>query len=159
MKYFLGLGSNLGKKGRNLRQALALLEKAGVCLLRSSSIYRTQPVGIPDQPWFYNHVVEVETMLSPLELLKLIKRIEQRMGRKASVQNAPRRIDIDILLAGNTVVRTKELVIPHPRLDKRNFVLVPLSEIAPDVVHPLLKTNIENLSKKSQDTSIVKKLD
>jgi 2-amino-4-hydroxy-6-hydroxymethyldihydropteridine diphosphokinase len=158
MIYFLGLGSNLGQKGNNLRQALSLLRKEGIRILRSSSLYETEPVGVPDQPWFYNQVVEAEADLSPRELLKLLKKIEQRMGRKDSAQKALRKIDLDILLAENAVIRTKELVIPHPRLEKRNFILVPLSEIAPGIVHPVLETKIEDLAKKSEDPSIVKKL-
>jgi len=158
MIYFLSLGSNLGQKGNNLRQALSLLRKEGIRILRSSSLYETEPVGVPDQPWFYNQVVEAEADFSPMELLKLLKKIEQRMGRKDSAQKAPRKIDLDILLAENAVIRTKELVIPHPRLEKRNFILVPLSEIAPGIVHPVLETKIEDLAKKSKDPSIVKRL-
>jgi len=158
MKYFLGLGSNLGQKRESLRKALALLRKEGIRVLRSSSLYKTEPVDNPNQPRFYNQVIEVDADFSPLELLKLIKEIEQRMGRKASAQKAPRKIDIDILLAEDTVIRTRELVIPHPRMDKRNFVLVPLGEIAPGIVHPVLKAKIEDLARKSEDTSLVKKL-
>lgn len=159
MKYYLGLGSNLGQKGDNLRQALARLRNEGIRILRSSSLYETEPVGVPDQPWFYNQVVEAEADFSPWELLKLLKKIEQMMGRKASAKKVPRKIDLDILLAENTVIRTGELVIPHPRLEKRNFVLVPLGEIAPGVVHPVLKMKIEDLAKKSEDPSIVKRLE
>lgn len=159
MKYYLGLGSNLGQKGDNLRQALARLRNEGIRILRSSSLYETEPVGVPDQPWFYNQVVEAEADFSPWELLKLLKKIEQGMGRKASAKKAPRKIDLDILLAENTVIRTGELVIPHPRLEKRNFVLVPLGEIAPGVVHPVLRIKIEDLAKKSEDPSIVKRLE
>jgi 2-amino-4-hydroxy-6-hydroxymethyldihydropteridine diphosphokinase len=159
MKYYLGLGSNLGQKGDNLRQALARLRTEGIRILRSSSLYETEPVGVPEQTWFYNQVVEVEADFSPWELLKLLKKIEQRMGRKASAKKAPRKIDLDILLAENTIIRTRDLVIPHPRLEKRNFVLVPLGEIAPGVVHPVLKIKIEDLAKKSEDPSIVKRLE
>lgn len=159
MKYYLGLGSNLGQKGDNLRQALARLRNEGIRILRSSSLYETEPAGVPDQPWFYNQVVEAEADFSPWELLKLLKKIEQRMGRKASVKKASRKIDLDILLAENTVIRTGELVIPHPRLEKRNFVLVPLGEIAPGIVHPVLRIKIEDLAKKSEDPSIVKRLE
>jgi len=159
MKYFLCLGSNLGQKRSNLRKALALLKKRGIRLLRLSSLYQTEPVEIQDQPWFYNQVVEIEANFSPLELLKLIKKIEQRMGRKDSIPKAPRKIDIDILLAEEKVVKTKELVIPHPGLEKRNFVLIPLCEIAPELVHPVLKIKIEDLVKKSKDPSLVRRLE
>lgn len=159
MKYFLCLGSNLGQKGRNLKKALALLKKEGIRLIRLSSLYQTEPVEIPGQSWFYNQVAEVEASFSPLELLKLIKKIEQRMGRKDSLQKTSRKIDIDILLAGEKVVRTRKLVIPHPRLERRNFALLPLSEIAPDVVHPVLKTKIKDLAKQSGDSSVVRKIE
>ncbi|KPJ64158.1 hypothetical protein AMJ44_13290 [candidate division WOR-1 bacterium DG_54_3] len=159
MKYFLCLGSNLGQKGRNLKKALAMLKKEGIRIIRLSSLYQTEPVEIPGQSWFYNQVAEVEASLSPLELLKLIKKIEQRMGRKDSLQKTSRKIDIDILLAGEKVVRTRKLVIPHPRLERRNFALLPLSEIAPDVVHPVLKAKIKDLAKKSGDSSVVRKIE
>lgn len=159
MKYYLGLGSNLGQKKDNLKQAIARLRKEGIRILSSSSLYETEPKGVLEQPWFYNQVVEIETGFRPQGLLKLLKKIEQRMGRKASAKKAPRKIDLDILLAENTVIRTKELVIPHPRLDKRNFVLIPLSEIAPGLVHPVLKIKIEDLAAKAKDQSIVKKLE
>ena len=152
------MGSNLGQKRESLRQALALLRKEGIRILRSSSLYETEPVDIPNQPWFYNQVVEVDADFSPWELLKFVKEIEQRMGRKASAQKAPRKIDIDILLAEDSVIRTRELVIPHPRMDKRNFVLVPLGEIAPGIMHPVLGKKIEDLAKNSKDPSIVNKL-
>jgi len=159
MKYFICLGSNLGKKRKNLKTALFQLEKEGVRVLCYSSIYKTQPVGICNQSWFYNQVVEIETDLLPLSLLRLIKKIEKKMGRQISIQKGPRLIDIDILLAGNTVIRTKELVIPHPRLAERNFVLIPLREISPETEHPVLKAKIEDLEKKSKDPSIVEKLE
>lgn len=158
MKYFLCFGSNLGKKRKNLRRALSLLEKEGIKVLRSSSLYKTEPKDVPHQPWFYNQVVEAETDLNPKALLRLTKNIEQIMGRKASGQKGPRIIDIDILLAGDTVISTEELVIPHPRMEKRNFVLSPLREISPGTVHPLLKKTIEDLWKNSKDRSYVEKI-
>jgi len=158
MKYFLCLGSNLGRRKHNLKLAVALLREEGIRVIRSSSLYETEPVDIPTQPWYYNQVIETEADFSPWELLKLAKEIEKRMGRKASAQKKPRQIDIDILLAENKVIRTKELVIPHPRLEKRNFVLIPLGEIAPDFVHPVLKIKIKVLAKKSEDPSLVRKL-
>lgn len=158
MKYYLGLGSNLGQKEDNLRQARARLRREGIRILRSSSLYETEPVGVPEQPWFCNQVVEIKADFSPGELLKLLKKIEQRMGRKTRARKAPRIIDLDILLAENIIIRTRELVIPHPRLEKRNFVLFPLVEIAPDFVHPVFKLRIEDLAKKSEDSSKVKKV-
>ncbi|MGB8951072.1 MAG: 2-amino-4-hydroxy-6-hydroxymethyldihydropteridine diphosphokinase [Candidatus Aminicenantales bacterium] len=158
MKYFLSLGSNLGAKRRNLMHAVSLLKKRGLTVLRSSSLYRTQPVGYSAQSWFYNQVIKVETGLKPLTLLKLVNNIEKEMKRKPAVRNGPRRIDIDILLAEDKIVRTKRLIIPHPRMTERNFVLRPLREIAPHVVHPGLKKKIEALWNESKDPSIVIKV-
>jgi len=159
MVYFLSLGTNLGKKRKNLRNALELLEKEGVRILRASSLFKTQPVDFLDQPWFYNQVIEVESCLNPFELLKSIKKIEQHMGRKACMLKGPRVIDIDILLAGKSVINTPELVIPHPRLEERNFILIPFRELSPGTIHPVFNSTIDKLSKKSSDKSIVKKLD
>lgn len=159
MKYFLSLGSNLGEKAENLERALLLLEEAGVKIVRHSSLYETQPVDLASQPWFYNQVVEAKSELSPHDLLGVIKDIEKRMGREMLRPKGPRLIDIDILLAEENVLQTEDLVIPHPRLDKRNFVLVPLREISPQSVHPLLKEKIEDLCQRSQDISVVRKIE
>lgn len=158
MKYFLCLGSNLGDRAKNLERAIVLLEEAGVKIVRRSSLYETQPVDLASQPWFYNQVVEAESDLSAHDLLGVIKNIEKRIGRKVLRPRGPRLIDVDILLAEENVVQTEELIIPHPRLDKRNFVLIPLSEISPQSVHPLLREKIEDLCRKSKDTSLVKKI-
>ena len=108
--------------------------------------------------WFYNQVVEVETQLDPEEVLSLTRRIEDELGRDHSESLSSRPIDIDILLAGKQSVNTRNLEIPHPRMVERNFVLVPLAEIAPDVRHPVSKEKIEDLLEKSKDRSRVKKL-
>ncbi|MEW5902500.1 MAG: 2-amino-4-hydroxy-6-hydroxymethyldihydropteridine diphosphokinase [Acidobacteriota bacterium] len=158
MRYFLSLGSNLGKKRRNLSRALNSLEEAGIEVVRASSIYRTQPVDFAGQPWFYNQVVEVEAPFAPPELLDIVQRIEKGQGRRRTRRKGPRPIDIDILLAENRVIATKRLVIPHPRMAGRNFVLVPLAEIASHTAHPVLKRKVSELKKKSTDPSAVKKL-
>jgi 2-amino-4-hydroxy-6-hydroxymethyldihydropteridine diphosphokinase len=155
MRYFLALGSNVGNRRRNLARAIRLLEKAGVRVLRTSSIYETEPVGVTEQPWFLNEVVEAETDRAPHELLVLVKSLEVRLKRRPAPTKGPRRIDIDILLAGETVLETAELVIPHPRLAHRNFVLAPLSEIAPAAVHPVLGETIAELARRSGDQSRV----
>jgi 2-amino-4-hydroxy-6-hydroxymethyldihydropteridine diphosphokinase len=136
--YFLGLGSNLGDRRKNLDGARQRLREAGVEIVRASSVYRTEPVGVRSQPWFFNQVLEVRTDRTPHELLVLSQTIETRMGRVSSGDREPRPIDVDILLEGATVIETPELTVPHPRLARRNFVLVPLCEIAPEIVHPVL---------------------
>jgi len=158
MRYYLSLGSNLGNRKKNLALASSLLAEEGIEIIRASSIYRTQPVDYTDQPWFYNQVLEVDTALDPLTLLGHLKSIETRMKRLPAADKGPRTIDIDILLAGKTVIQTRKLMIPHPRMCRRNFVLVPLDEIAPDAVHPLLHLRIDDLMDLSGDPSIVRKL-
>ncbi len=158
MRYFLSLGSNLGDKEKNLTLALFLLEKEGVEILKMSSLYETQPVDFPSQSWFYNQLVEVRIKANPEALLDLVKKIEQKMGRKHGQKKVPRIIDIDIILAEDSVIRKKELKIPHPRMEKRNFVLLPFVEISPDTVHPVFNEDMKSLWKKSDDRSIVKQI-
>ncbi len=135
----IGFGSNLGDRRANLDRAAAALEEAGVRLGRRSSLYRTEAVDYNEQPEFINAVAEVETSLEPAELLALLKGIERRLGRSpGGTRFGPRVIDLDILLAGERVVETPGLVVPHPRLHRRRFVLVPLAEIDPGWRHPLL---------------------
>ena len=155
MIYFLSLGSNLGNKARNLARAGRLLREGGVEVLKESSIYLTEPVDNTDQPWFVNEVLEVRSALDPPALLRLAKSIEARMKRVPTVAKGPRTIDIDILFAGDTVLDTPELVIPHPRLAQRNFVLVPLCEIVPEIRHPVLGKTIRELAPASADRASV----
>jgi 2-amino-4-hydroxy-6-hydroxymethyldihydropteridine diphosphokinase len=155
MIYFLSLGSNLGDTLKNLAAAVRLLREGEVEVLRASSVYETEPVDHLDQPWFLNQVLEVRSTLDPRALLGLAKSIETRLKRGPSVAKGPRTIDIDILLAGDLVIDTPDLVIPHPRLTDRNFVLVPLAEIAADVVHPVLGKTLRELAADSPDPSRV----
>jgi 2-amino-4-hydroxy-6-hydroxymethyldihydropteridine diphosphokinase len=141
---YLGLGSNLGDREANLRRALDLLGER-VQVKRTSSIYETEPVGFKDQPQFLNLVCCGTTELSPRDLLAFVKSIEAVMGRLPTVRFGPRLIDIDILFYDDLVLDEADLVIPHPRLHERAFVLVPLSEIAPDLVHPVLKKTVRDL--------------
>jgi len=157
MIYFLGLGSNIGRRAASLARARRRLERAGVEILRASSLYETEPVDCVDQPWFLNQVLEVRTALDPAALLRLAKSIEAGMKRVPTAPKGPRTIDIDILLAGDLVVDTPELAVPHPRLHLRNFVLVPLAELAPEARHPVLGRTAAELLAASADTSRVLK--
>jgi len=132
---YLGLGSNLGDRKQNLAQALELMSQR-VVMERLSSIYETEPVGYQQQPLFLNAVCCIFTELSPEQLLGLAKEIEAKLGRIPSFTNAPRPIDIDILFYDDTVIKSHDLTVPHPRLAERGFVIVPLAEIAPELVHP-----------------------
>ncbi len=158
MKYFLSLGSNLGHKRKNLEQGRALLVQGGAKILRASSVYRTQPIGDKNQPWFYNQVIKISSSLSPYDLLRLIKKIEERLGRKPTSAAGPRPIDIDILQAEHWIIHTERLIIPHPRMQKRNFVLVPFHEISPRTKHPVLKKKISELWRNSADSAVVQRL-
>ncbi len=157
MKYFLSLGSNIGNREKNLSDACFLLEKEHIKILRSSSIYETQPVDYSSQPWFLNQMLEVFTGLLPDELLDIIKKIETKLGRLKSIPKGPREIDIDIILAGELIQQTPRLQIPHPQMHKRNFVLVPLREMDPGVVHPVLMKTIESLALDNDDPSEIRK--
>ena len=140
---YLGLGSNMGDRQDNLDRALEFLSQR-LRMGKVSSIYDTEPVGNPDQPRFLNLVCQAYTRLAPTALLALAKGIENKLGR-AGKSNAPRPIDIDILLYGEQVIDNPELVIPHPKMTERAFVLVPLDEIAPELVHPVNGKTIKEL--------------
>ena len=141
---YLGLGSNMGNRQDNLDEALALLSSK-LKVRQVSPIYDTEPVGNINQPRFLNLVCQVHTMLAPEELLALAKGIESKLGRAPGKSGAPRPLDVDILLYGDRVMETLELVIPHPRMAERAFVLIPLVEIAPDLVHPVSGQTVREL--------------
>jgi len=155
---FLSLGSNLGERKANIENALRRLNEACIQVLKTSSLYRTEPVGYTAQPWFLNCVAEVATDLMPLQLVRRCQAIEREIGRRPGPKNGPRVIDIDILLYENAVVRSPEVTIPHPRMDERRFVLVPLSEIAPAAEHPVTRLTVLEMLQATRDTSQVVKL-
>ena len=142
---YLSLGSNLGDRERNLRDALGLLAEPGLRVLRVSSFYETEPLEVRDQRRFLNAVAEAETDLFPKQLLARLQRIEQRLGRRRLKPKGPRTIDIDILLYGGTVIDAEELQVPHPRLAQRRFVLEPLAELAPDLRHPVTRRTVTEM--------------
>jgi 2-amino-4-hydroxy-6-hydroxymethyldihydropteridine diphosphokinase len=141
---YLGLGSNIENKEEHLNQAITLI-KDFYTVKAISPVYLTEPVGLPDQDWFLNCVVEIETDVDPHTLLLKIKSIEKKLGRKKTVRNGPRSIDIDILFYGDLVIQTKQLVIPHPRLQERLFVLQPLLDLNPCFIDPVSHKTIQEL--------------
>jgi 2-amino-4-hydroxy-6-hydroxymethyldihydropteridine diphosphokinase len=155
---YLSLGSNVGEREANLRKAIASLADAGVRVSKISSFYETEPVDLREQPWFLNGVVEGETGLSALELLRGLREIESRMGSKKLVAKGPRLIDMDILLYGSEMIDTPELQVPHPRMLLRRFVLVPLAEIAPQFQHPSWMKTVSELAAATTDRSEVRKI-
>jgi 2-amino-4-hydroxy-6-hydroxymethyldihydropteridine diphosphokinase len=156
VRVHLGLGGNVGDRAGCLAAAFEALERGGVQIRKKSPIYETEPVGCAGQGWFLNQAVRGETELSPWGLLTLAKNIESAHGRRPGPRNAPRPIDIDILFLDDAVLRTETLVIPHPRLAERRFVLVPLNDIAPRLVHPVLGRSIRELLRACPDCSKVR---
>lgn len=157
---FIGLGGNVGKVSENFDIAIEKIKELIGPVIKQSSLYKTEPWGNKNQDDFLNQVVWIETNLPAHKILKTILDIERQMGRNRSKDNqfAPRTIDIDILFYGDKIINRNTLIIPHPRLHFRNFVLAPLTEIAPDLMHPILNRKIKDLFKNNTDLSVVKKV-
>jgi GTP cyclohydrolase-4 len=154
---YLGLGSNLGDRRENLVEALHLLGET-LTIERVSSLYETEPVGYEEQPPFYNAVCHAATEIGPFQLLSVIKGIEVALGRTPSFPNAPRPIDVDILLYGDLIIESPQLVVPHSRLEERAFVLIPLAEIGSDLVHPENGYSIGELAREVSGRDGVRKI-
>ncbi len=142
---YIGLGSNMGDRVSHIQQALHMLvDSSSLSILNTSSFYETEPVGFKDQEWFVNAVVEVETNLSPEDLLNQCQGIEAKLGRvrDPNNQDGPRTIDLDILFYGDQVISTEALIIPHPRFHERAYALVPMLELNDSLIHPVIHQSI-----------------
>lgn len=156
---YLSLGSNIGDRLSNLRAAIAALPHLDVEVIKTSSVYETEPVDHLNQAWFLNCVVEGKTPLDPFALLSALRGIETQMGSKKEFPKGPRLIDLDILLYGSETIATAELQIPHPRMHLRRFVLVPLAEIAPNLTHPSWQdATAADLLARTSDSSEVRRI-
>jgi len=157
---YIGIGSNLGDREGNIGRAIGLLEgNPDIQIIKASSLYETEPVGYKEQGDFLNAVIEISTSLGSRDLLKIIKNITNSINTKPKERWGPRSIDLDILFYDDLVIQEEDLAIPHPRLHDRGFVLVPLVEIAPDLIHPVLKISVKKLLDRLEDRSWVVKYD
>jgi len=156
---FLGLGSNVGDRGKYLRRAVDLLSGACGTFLRSSKVYETEPWGNKRQSAFLNQVIEIKTHHQPRELLDYCQHVENTLHRRRYIRWGPRTIDIDILLYGDVILKEERLTIPHPELKIRRFVLVPLAELVPDLMVPGLQSSVSELLKGCPDTGRVARFD
>jgi 2-amino-4-hydroxy-6-hydroxymethyldihydropteridine diphosphokinase len=155
-RLFVGLGSNVGDRAGNLLLAVRGMMNAGLNINRLSSIYETEPVDVIDQPSFLNMVAEARAPhFSPEQILARLLRIEYALGRRREISRGPRTIDMDLLLYGDEVCSTEFLVLPHPRLHMRRFVLTPLAELAPQLAHPTLHQTISKLLAATEDNAQV----
>jgi 2-amino-4-hydroxy-6-hydroxymethyldihydropteridine diphosphokinase len=150
---YISLGSNLGDRLANLRNAMTNISPK-VKAVAQSSVYETEPWGYSDQPSFLNQIIKADTILDPFDLLAFFKEIEVSMGRQETFRFGPRLIDLDILFYDDLVLNTPKLTIPHPRISERAFVLIPLAEIAPDLYHPVFGKTIQQLTTGVDSSSI-----
>jgi len=154
-KAYLGIGSNIGNRKKNIRKSINLI-KNKCKIIKISSIYKTEPIGYKNQNWFINCVIKIETKLTPEELLIFLKNTELKLKRIKKIKNGPRTIDLDILFYKNSIINKYNLIIPHPRAHERLFVLTPLKEISPKLIHPILRKNITNIIKGVKDGQVFK---
>jgi 2-amino-4-hydroxy-6-hydroxymethyldihydropteridine diphosphokinase len=160
MKVYLGIGSNLGNREQNLENALQAMAQRAGNLVAVSPVYETEPFGFDSHDQFLNIVVVIETALTPYKILDQIRIIENGLGRKGETEKyISRTIDIDLLFYENQIIDSAELIVPHPRMHERKFVLVPFCDIAPEFIHPVLNRSIREILETSRDKSIVKKQD
>lgn len=143
---YISIGSNLGDREENCRQAIKLIEKNGIAVRKQSRMYETEPWGVKDQPKFINMAIEAETDKKPEELLRVLEEIEKEIGRTETVKWGPRVIDLDILFYDDLILKTQDLEIPHPLMHERAFVLKPLCEIAPDKRHPVTEKTVKEMA-------------
>ena len=156
---YIGIGSNLGTPGKNCIEAIEKISSTkDIKIISRSSFYQTEPIGGVQQDWFVNSAIKIKTNLSPTHLLSNLLNIESAMGRTREEKWGPRLIDLDLLFYGNLILGKKGLTLPHPEIQKRKFVLIPMSEIAENLVHPTLKKTIKILLQESSDETVVKKL-
>ena len=142
---YIAVGSNIGDREGNLKRALDMLEESSVHIIKKSKFYETKPYGVADQPDFLNAVAEVSADMQPIELLHTMQDIERRMGRERKRHWGERNIDLDLLIYPNVIMDTPELTLPHKDMENREFVLRPMTEIAPDLVHPVLGSTMQEL--------------
>ncbi len=142
---FVGLGSNIEPRRHHLQLALTRLRAAPFGMTAQSSLYESEPMDVTEQAWFLNMVVQLETELEPLALLKALQGVEQEAGKQIVVRRGPRTLDLDLLLWGQAILETRDLTLPHERLALREFVLRPLAEIAPEVRHPLTERTAKEM--------------
>jgi len=153
----ISIGTNSGEREENIELAYEQLFSSGaLCDAVMSSFYETEPVGILEQEWFLNVAVKGKTTLSPIELLQFFKNIEYLIGRKKRKRWTEREIDIDLIFYGSQIINEPFLIVPHERMYKRKFVLMPAAEIAPEMIHPVLKLNVKQLLDECTDSSVVK---
>jgi 2-amino-4-hydroxy-6-hydroxymethyldihydropteridine diphosphokinase len=153
---YIALGSNLGDRAETIAAAIEAMNLAGIHVVRESSLYATEPVDAPRQPWFLNAVVEATTALMPRQLLRGLQAVEKQFGRRRTGFHGPRTLDLDILFYGSSVIRSRDLQVPHPRIGERRFVLVPLAELAPALRHPVLRKTMTELLAETPDTGQIR---